>query len=167
MRSFPPRHPPHPTKRASSDPFPPTETRLAPYRSRQRRRASRSVRPSHTHPPSLLLLLPPRNTRLRVTLLLLPLLTLFLSNLYSAEAKIKRLEQELLTKDHELTSLQHKVTTLETSLDAAEQQLNESKSAKDDHESNKSQNENLTRKIALLESELDNSEKQLRETTDK
>jgi tropomyosin len=72
-----------------------------------------------------------------------------------------------MTKDQEIVSLQHKISNLETDLDKVESKLSEHKSSKEDEESHKSVNENLTRKVALLESELDNAEKQLRETTDK
>jgi tropomyosin, fungi type len=84
-----------------------------------------------------------------------------------AEAKNKKLDHELMTKDQEIVSLSHKVSNLESDLDAAEAKITESKAGKDEEESHKSVNDSLNRKIALLESELDNSEKQLRETTDK
>lgn len=84
-----------------------------------------------------------------------------------AEAKVKKLEHEVLVKDQEIQSLQHKLSIAEGDLEKAEESLKEHKSAKEESSAHKDTNESLARKIALLEEELDNAEKNLRETTDK
>lgn len=89
------------------------------------------------------------------------------SRSHRAEAKNKKADHELMTKEQEIASLQHKISTLEADLEKSETIIRESKSAKDDGETTRGVNENLTRKIALLEGELETAETNLRETTDK
>jgi len=84
-----------------------------------------------------------------------------------AEIKLKKLEQELMQKDQEIVSLQHKVGNLEADVDKYEGKVAEHKALKDEGETHRTANENMSRKIALLESELDNADKNLRETTEK
>lgn len=85
----------------------------------------------------------------------------------ASEAKVKKLEQEVMVKDQEIGSLQHKLATAEAELEKLESSLKEHKQAKEESSNTKDTNEGLSRKIALLEEELDNAEKNLRETTDK
>ena len=84
-----------------------------------------------------------------------------------AEAKIKKLEQEILSKDQEIQSLNHRLTNAETELDKAEGKLTDVKHVRDEHESSKSTNEGLQRKILLLEEELDTAEKNVKETVER
>lgn len=84
-----------------------------------------------------------------------------------AEAKNKRLEQDVLTKEQEIASLSHKNSLLEQDLEKAEGKVTEHKSAREEHESNRESADTLQRKVALLEQELDQAEKNLRETTEK
>lgn len=84
-----------------------------------------------------------------------------------AEAKNKKLEQELLSREQEIQSLNHRLSNAEAQLDASEGKLTEAKQVRDEHESSKTTNEGLQRKIQLLEEELDNAEKNLKETVDK
>jgi len=84
-----------------------------------------------------------------------------------AEAKNKKLEQEILSKDQEIQSLQHRLTITETNLDKAEEKFNDVKHVRDEHESSKTTNEGLQRKIVLLEEELDSAEKNLKETVER
>lgn len=84
-----------------------------------------------------------------------------------AEAKVKKLDHDILTKDQEIQSLQHKLSVAEADLEKLESSLKEHKSAKEEAGQHRDTNESLTRKISLLEEELDTAEKNLRETTDK
>ena len=84
-----------------------------------------------------------------------------------AEAKIKKLEQEILTKDQDIQSYQHRLANAETNLEKAEEKLNDVKGVRDEHESSKTTNEGLQRKILLLEEELDSAEKNLKETVER
>jgi tropomyosin len=84
-----------------------------------------------------------------------------------AEAKIKKLEQELLTKDQDIQSLNHRLTNAEGQLDAAEDKLKDAKNVRDEHDASKSTNDGLQRKIQLLEEELDRAEKTQKETTER
>ena len=84
-----------------------------------------------------------------------------------AEAKNKKLEQEILTKDQEIQSLTHRLTNAEGKLDEADGKLNDAKHVREEHETSKTTNEGLQRKIQLLEEELDNAEKNLKETVER
>lgn len=84
-----------------------------------------------------------------------------------AEAKNKKLEQEIYTRDQEITSLQHKLSVLDESLEKAEAKLADAKAATEEGETSKMTAENLTRKIQLLEEELDTAEKNVKETVEK
>jgi len=84
-----------------------------------------------------------------------------------AEGKCKKLEQEILSKDQDIQSLTHRLTNAEDQLDKAETNLKDAKSASADHESSKTTNESLQRKILLLEEELDGAEKNLKETVER
>ena len=85
----------------------------------------------------------------------------------AAEAKNKKLEQEILSKEQDIQSLNHRLTTAEGELDKAEGELKEAKSARAEHESSKEANDSSQRKIQLLEEELDNAEKNLKETVER
>ena len=85
----------------------------------------------------------------------------------AAEAKNKKLEQELLNKEQDIQSLNHRLTTAEAELDKAEGELKEAKSARAEHESSKEANDSSQRKIQLLEEVLDNAEKNLKETVER
>lgn len=80
---------------------------------------------------------------------------------------MKKLEQELLSKEQENTSLQHKVDMLEATLDKSEAKVMELKGAGEEGDSAKANNESLTRKVQLLEEELDVAEKNVKETVEK
>ena len=80
---------------------------------------------------------------------------------------MKKLEQELLSKEQENTSLQHKVDMLEANLDKSEAMVMELKGAGEEGDSAKANNESLTRKVQLLEEELDVAEKNVKETVEK
>ena len=84
-----------------------------------------------------------------------------------AEAKNKKLEQELLQKDHEITSLNIKLEHLDSDLAKAEATITDSKAERDAGENTRTTNEALTRKIQLLEDELDAAEKNVKETVEK
>ncbi|KAJ3548522.1 hypothetical protein NM688_g5290 [Phlebia brevispora] len=84
-----------------------------------------------------------------------------------AEAKNKKLEQQLLEKDQEITSLQHKIGVLEADLEKTETKLTETKATAQDAESSKTTNDALQRKIQLLEEELDAAEKHSKEVVEK
>lgn len=84
-----------------------------------------------------------------------------------AEAKNKKLEQELLGRDQEITSLQHKLGVTGEQLEKAESKLADLKAANADGESTRSNAENLHRKVQLLEDELDTAEKNVKETMEK
>ena len=84
-----------------------------------------------------------------------------------AEAKNKKLEQELLTKEQEIQSLTHRLTNAENQLDAAEGKLTDAKHVRAEHDQSKTTNEGLQRKIQLLEEELDSAEKNLKETVER
>ena len=84
-----------------------------------------------------------------------------------AEAKNKKLEQEILTKDQDIQSLNHRLTIAETKLDEADGKLTDAKHVRDEHETSKTTNEGLQRKIQLLEEELDSAEKNLKETVER
>lgn len=84
-----------------------------------------------------------------------------------AEAKNKKLEQEILGKEQEIASLSHRLTNAETKLESAEDKLNDAKHVRDEHETSKTTNEGLQRKIQLLEEELDSAEKNLKETVER
>lgn len=80
---------------------------------------------------------------------------------------MKKLEQELLSKEQDNSSLQHKLNNAEADLEKAETKLSEAKHASDEGEQNKSANQELLRKVALLEDELDAAEKNLKDCNDK
>jgi len=84
-----------------------------------------------------------------------------------AEAKNKKLEQEILNKDQEIQSLSRRLAVAETELEKAEGKLTDAKHVHDEHESSKTTNEGLQRKILLLEEELDSAEKNLKETVER
>ena len=84
-----------------------------------------------------------------------------------AEAKNKKLVQEILEKDQDIKSLTHRLETAESKLDETEGKLNDVKHVRDEHETSKSTNEGLARKIQLLEEELDSAEKNLKETVER
>lgn len=84
-----------------------------------------------------------------------------------AEAKNKKLEQEILNKDQDIQSLNHRLSTAEAKLDEADGKLSDAKHVRDEHETSKTTNEGLQRKIQLLEEELDNAEKNLKETVER
>lgn len=84
-----------------------------------------------------------------------------------AEAKNKKYEQEILTKDQDITSLSHKVSLLEADLEKTESKLTEAKAHHEEGETHKGANESLSRKLSVLEEELDVAEKNLKETTEK
>ncbi|KAG9119218.1 hypothetical protein FRC07_005844 [Ceratobasidium sp. 392] len=85
----------------------------------------------------------------------------------AAEAKNKKLEQELLAKEQEITSLQHKLGLSDGQLEAAEAKLADVRNASAEGESSRTTAENLTRKVQLLEEELDAAEKNVKETVEK
>ena len=85
----------------------------------------------------------------------------------AAEAKIKKLEQELLGKEQDVTSLTHKLDVLEGQLADAEGKLGVAKSAQQEGELSKATSDELRRKIQLLEDELDAAEKNAKETVEK
>lgn len=84
-----------------------------------------------------------------------------------AETKNKKLEQELLGKEQEIQSLNHKLATSEKELEEAEAKLKDAKHVHDEHETSKTTNEGLARKVQLLEEELDVAEKNLKETVER
>lgn len=85
----------------------------------------------------------------------------------AAEAKVKQLEQLLLTKDQDIGSLNHKLGVLDADLEKSEARLAAAKLESADSTSTKSTAENLARKIQLLEDELDTAEKNVKETMEK
>ncbi|KAG8745648.1 hypothetical protein FRC10_007345 [Ceratobasidium sp. 414] len=84
-----------------------------------------------------------------------------------AEAKVKKLEQELLTKEQENTSLGHQKAFLEAENEKLDQKLKEAKDAGDAGASSRATAEDLARKVQLLEDELDAAEKNVKETVEK
>jgi len=80
---------------------------------------------------------------------------------------VKKLEQELLSKEQDNASLTHKLSIAEADLDKAEAKLSEAKHASEEGEQNKSANQELLRKVALLEDELDAAEKNLKDCNEK
>jgi tropomyosin len=84
-----------------------------------------------------------------------------------AEAKVKVLEQEHLSKEQEITSLSHKLSILEAENEKIEGQLVTAKQGRLEGESSSKDVENLQRKIQLLEDELDQAEKNVKETMEK
>ena len=82
-------------------------------------------------------------------------------------AKVKELEQQLLSKDQEITSLSHKLTLAEEQSEKYETKLTETKAAAQDAESSRSTNDALSRKVQLLEEELDAAEKHSKEVVEK
>lgn len=85
----------------------------------------------------------------------------------AAEAKVKKLELELMHKDQEIQSLQHKLGVLEGDLEKSEGRLAAAKLESADSTSTKSTAEGMARKIQLLEDELDTAEKNVKETMEK
>jgi tropomyosin, fungi type len=85
----------------------------------------------------------------------------------NAEAEVKKLQQELLSKEQEITSLTHRLSLLEEQNEKYEAKLNESKAAAVDAESDRSTKESLTRKVQLLEEELDAAERNSKEVVEK
>lgn len=85
----------------------------------------------------------------------------------AAEAKNKKLEQDILNRDQEIQSLTHRLTKAETELDKAEEKLKDAKTVHDEHETSRAANDGLVRKIQLLEEELDSAEKNLKETVER
>lgn len=83
------------------------------------------------------------------------------------EAKVKILEQELLTKEQEVSSLQHRLAVMEEANEEADKKLSELKTNSLDSEQTKTTAENLNRKVQLLEEELDAAEKNHKETVEK
>ena len=84
-----------------------------------------------------------------------------------AEAKNKTLQQELLSKEQDIQSLTHRLSNAESQLDKAEGQISAAKLVHDEHETSKTTNEGLQRKIQLLEDELDKAEKNLKDTVER
>jgi len=84
-----------------------------------------------------------------------------------AEAKNKKLEQELLVKEQEIQSLTHRLGVLETDAEKADAKITELKTTALNAESGHSTSESLTRKIQVLEEELDTSERNAKETVEK
>lgn len=85
----------------------------------------------------------------------------------TAEAKNKKLEQELLAKEQENASLKHRLEVVEAELDQTEANVKTLKTQNQQGESDKMTTENLTRKVQLLEEELDSAEKNVKETMEK
>jgi septal ring factor EnvC (AmiA/AmiB activator) len=85
----------------------------------------------------------------------------------AAEAKNKKLEQELLHKDQEIASLTHKLSVSEAECEKAETKLAELKGASGDVESSRQTADGLNRKVQLLEEELDAAERNVKETVEK
>lgn len=84
-----------------------------------------------------------------------------------AEAKVKKLEQELLEKDQELNSSRHQLGLLEKENEVAESKLAEFKANNLDSEASRMTTDGLARKVQLLEEELDAAEKNVKETVEK
>ncbi|KAL9713624.1 tropomyosin-2 [Leucoagaricus gongylophorus] len=84
-----------------------------------------------------------------------------------AEARNKKLEQELLEREQENTSLNHRLTRSDAEIDELETQIKDLKQKLTISSDATSTNEGLARKVQLLEEELDACEKNLRETTEK
>jgi len=85
----------------------------------------------------------------------------------AAEAKNKKYEQEILTRDQEISSLQHQLALRDAEIEKLEGHVSVAKHAKEEGETSKSANDNLTRKVQLLEEELDSAEKNAKETVEK
>ena len=85
----------------------------------------------------------------------------------AAEAKVKNLEQMLLSREQDVTSLQHKLSVAEADLDKSEAKAADAKRLSDEGETSRTTGEALQRKIQLLEGELDNAERNVKETVEK
>jgi len=85
----------------------------------------------------------------------------------TAEAKIKKLELELLAKEQDITSLAHKNNLLETEVEKLEGSLKEAKVAGAEGDTSRGTADALGRKVQLLEDELDAAEKNVKETVEK
>jgi tropomyosin len=84
-----------------------------------------------------------------------------------AEARNKKLEQQLLEREQEISSLTHRLSLAGADNDKYEDQLKDLKRQVASSDSAGHTNEGLTRKVQLLEEELDASEKNLKETVEK
>ncbi|KAF9207999.1 hypothetical protein BGZ49_010030, partial [Haplosporangium sp. Z 27] len=84
----------------------------------------------------------------------------------TAEAEVKRLQDEQIQKDHEITSLKNKLQLTEAELEKAENKMVEAKLNLDEGETTKTVGEGLARKVSLLEAELDTAERDLRDTAE-
>jgi tropomyosin, fungi type len=85
----------------------------------------------------------------------------------AAEAKNKKYEQELLSRDQEIQSLNHQIALRDTEIDKLEGHVSSAKQAKEAGEVSRTESEKLQRKIQLLEEELDQAEKNAKETVEK
>ncbi len=84
-----------------------------------------------------------------------------------AEAKNKRLEQELLSREQDISSLTHRLDVAQTEIDKYEGNIADLKRQVSNTEGAGISNDALQRKVTLLEEELDASEKNLKETVEK
>ncbi|CAE6402643.1 unnamed protein product [Rhizoctonia solani] len=84
-----------------------------------------------------------------------------------AEAKVKELEQQLLTREQEVKSLAHKLEVAERDVEELETKLSTAKKAGEDGAQSQQSEGMLRSKIELLEGELDKSEASVKETMEK
>jgi tropomyosin len=84
-----------------------------------------------------------------------------------ANAKVKTLEQDNLTKEQEIKSLTHRNQLLEAEVEKLETGIKEAKALSTDSAGHATQNESLTRRLQLLEEEAEGADKSLRETNEK
>lgn len=82
-------------------------------------------------------------------------------------AKIKRLEQDSLSKEQEITSLTHRNQLLESEVEKLETAVKEHKTVAEDRGRDSHQNESNQRRLQLLEDEAEEADKNLRETNEK
>ena len=83
-----------------------------------------------------------------------------------SKAKVKILEQDILTKEHELKSLTHKNSQLEAEVEKLD---TDHKKAKDELAGSRdisTNNDALNRRVQLLEEEVERSDKNVRETNE-
>ncbi|CUA78202.1 hypothetical protein RSOLAG22IIIB_02820 [Rhizoctonia solani] len=84
-----------------------------------------------------------------------------------AEAKVKDLEQQLLTREQEVKSLTHRLETAERELEELDAKFTVAKKAGEDGAQSQQSEGMLRGKIELLEGELDKSEASVKETMEK
>lgn len=89
------------------------------------------------------------------------------AELESYKAKVKTLEQDILSKDQQITSLTHRNGVLEGNVESLDQKVKDHKQTADDLGVHGTQNEALQRKLQLLEEEAETADRHLREANEK